>query len=129
MREIKIQTEEQKGGLVKMNNWENILKAARDRKGKLSGGKEIPEKVMSNRIKRPSQTRIKGGNPADDLNPEGRMDDIDLTFEEEDSMEEELAEMTRTDLMDAVMERIAEMSRKELIRILSRTSGKLEEAL
>ncbi len=129
MREIKIQTEERKGGLVKMNNWENILKAARDRKGKLSGGKEIPEKVMSDRIKRPSQTRIKGGNPADDLNPEGRMDDIDLTFEEEDSMEEELAEMTRTDLMDAVMERISEMSRKELIRILSRTGGKLEEAL
>lgn len=129
MQEIKIQTKERKGGLVKMNNWENILKAARDRKGKLSGGKEIPEKVMSNRVKRPSQTRIKGGNPADDLKPEGRMDDIDLTFEEEDSMEEELAEMTRTDLMDAVMERISEMSRKELIRILSRTGGKLEEAL
>ena len=129
MQEIKIQTKERKGGLVKMNNWENILKAARDRKGKLSGGKEIPEKVMSNRVKRPSQTRIKGVNPADDLKPEGRMDDIDLTFEEEDSMEEELAEMTRTDLMDAVMERISEMSRKELIRILSRTGGKLEEAL
>jgi len=117
-------TEEQKEELVEVNNWENILKAARDRKGKLGRGKEIPEKVLSNRVKRPTQTRIKGGNPAADLNPRGRMDDLDSMFDEEMS---DLAEMTRTDLMDMVMERIGEMSKDELISILERTQGTLEE--
>lgn len=108
-----------------MNNWENILKAARDRKGKLSGGKEIPEKVLSNRVKRPTQTRMKGGNPTADLNPRGRMDSLDLVFEEDMA---NLAEMTREDLMDAVMDKIGQMSREELIQILESTQGNLMEA-
>lgn len=110
-----------------MENWENILKAARDRKGKLGGGKPIPEKVNPKKfagVKRPTQTRMKGGNPAADLNPRGRMDDLDSMFDEEMS---DLAERTRTDLMDMVMERIGQMSKDELISILERTQGSLEE--
>ena len=109
-----------------MNNWENILKAVRDRKGKLGGGKEIPEKVLSNRVKRPTQTRMKGGNPADDLNPRGRTDSLDLVFEEDMS---NLAEMTREDLIDRAVTYIESLSKKQIIAILERTRGTLEEKI
>jgi len=119
-------TTEPKGGLVKMDNWENILKAARDRKGKLGGGKEIPEKVLSNKVKRPVQTRMKGGNPAADLNPRGRMDSLDVVFEEDMS---NLAEMTREDLIDRAVNYIQSLSKEQIIAILERTQGTLEEKL
>jgi len=126
MQVIKTMTTEPKGGLVKMDNWENILKAARDRKGKLGGGKEIPEKVLSNRVKRPVQTRMKGGNPAADLNPRGRMDSLDVVFEEDMS---NLAEMTREDLIDRAVNYIQSLSKEQIIAILERTQGTLEEKL
>ncbi len=109
-----------------MDNWETILKAARDRKGKLSGGKEIPEKVLSNRIKRPTQTRMKGGNPMDDINPKGRTDSLDLVFEEDMS---NLAEMTRGDLIDRAVDYIKSLSKEQIIAILERTQGTLEEKI
>ena len=40
---------------------------------------------------------------------------------------DELAEMTRTDIMDMVMERIGQMSKEELIDMLERTQGQLGE--
>ncbi len=116
-----------------MNNWEEIIKAARDRKGKLGGGKEIPEKVMTGKTKRPIQTRMKGGNPAEDLNIKDRaLGEEDLFQYEEESTREErerLAEMTRTDLMDALMDKIGGMSTQEIIDILVRTKGDLGDAL
>ena len=116
-----------------MNNWENIIKASRDRKGKFGGGKPIPEKVMSNRIKRPSQTRMKGGNPAEDLDAKDEaLEEEDLFQYGEESTKEErerLAEMTRTDLMDALMDKISGMSTQEIIDILVRTKGDLGDAL
>ena len=120
-------TEEQKEELVKMENWENVLKAARDRKGKLSGGKPIPEKVNPKKfagVKRPTQTRMKGGNPAADLNPRGRMDSLDLVFEEDMS---NLAEMTREDLLQMAERHIKSLSKEQLINILERTQGTLED--
>jgi len=126
MREIKILTEELKGESVKMNNWETILKAARDRKGKLGRGKEIPEKVLSNRVKRPTQTRMKGGNPMADINPKGRTDSLDLVFEEDMS---NLAEMTRGDLIDRAVDYIRSLSKEQIIAILERTQGTLEEKI
>ena len=107
-----------------MDNWEKVLKAERDRKGKLGGGKEIPEKVLSNRVKRPTQTRMKGGNPAADLNPRGRMDSLDLVFEEDMS---NLAEMTRKDLLEMAERHIKSLSKEQLIDILERTEGTLED--
>jgi len=115
-------TEEQREELVKMS-WENIIKQ-RDRKGKLDRRGKINEKVSSGRFKPIKQTRLAGGNPSSDMNPRGRMDNMDSMFDEEMS---NLAEMTRTDLMDVVMERIGEMSKDELISILERTQGSLEE--
>jgi len=109
-----------------MNNWENILKAVRDRKGKLGGGKEIPEKVLSNKVKRPTQTRMKGGNPIADLNPRGRVDSLDMVFEEDMS---NLAEMTREDLIDRATNYIKSLSKEQIIAILERTQGTLEEKL
>tara|TARA_R100000406_G_scaffold80623_1_gene62008 strand:+ start:5843 stop:6205 length:363 start_codon:yes stop_codon:yes gene_type:complete len=119
-----------------MNNWEDIIKAARDRKGKLGGGKPIPEKVNTKKfagVKRPSQTRMKGGNPAEDLKVKDEaLDEKDLFQYEEESTREErerLAEMTRTDLMDALMDKISGMSTQEIIDILVRTRGDLGDAL
>jgi hypothetical protein len=126
MQVIKTMTTEPKGELIKMNNWENILKAVRDRKGKLGGGKEIPEKVLSNKVKRPTQTRMKGGNPIADLNPRGRVDSLDMVFEEDMS---NLAEMTREDLIDRATNYIKSLSKEQIIAILERTQGTLEEKL
>ena len=116
-----------------MSNWEEIIKAARDRKGKLGGGKEIPEKVMTGKTKRPVQTRMKGGNPAGDLDVKDEaLDEKDLFQYEEESTKEErerLAEMTRTDLMDAFMDKIGGMSSQEIIDILVETKGDLGDAL
>ena len=97
-----------------MNNWEEIIKAARDRKGKLNRGKEIPESSRTGRIRRPTKTRMKGGNPIEDLSvKDTATDEKDLFQYEEESTREErerLAEMTRTDLMDALMDKISGMS-------------------
>lgn len=116
-----------------MNNWEDIIKAARDRKGKLSRGKEIPESARAGKIRRPTQTRIKGGNPVEDLDVKDEaLDEKDLFQYEEESTREErerLAEMTRTDLMDALMDKISGMSTQEIIDILVRTKGDLGDAL
>ena len=119
-----------------MNNWEEIIKAARDRKGKLGGGKPIPEKVNPKKfagVKRPSQTRMKGGNPAEDLKVKDEaLDEKDLFQYEEESTREErerLAEMTRSDLMDAFMDKLGAMSTQEIIDILVETKGKLGDAV
>ena len=118
-----------------MNNWENIIKAARDRKGKFGGGKPIPEKVMSNRIKRPSQTRMKGGNPREDLNPkdspEKDLFEYDKKTEKEfysrmaDEEFKEMKEMKRSEMMDEIMDRISSFSTSELLKLLvkARTGG------
>ena len=50
-------------------------------------------------------------------------------MQEERDMDNELAEMTRSDLMDVVMERIAQMSKEDLINMLVRTRGTLEEKI
>jgi hypothetical protein len=116
-----------------MNNWEDVIKAARDRKGKIGRGKEIPESVRTGRIRRPTQTRMKGGNPIEDLSAK------DTATEEEDlfqygeestqSERERLAEMTRSDLMDILMDKIGGMSTEEIIDILVETQGNLGDVL
>lgn len=115
-------TEEQREELVKVS-WENIIKQ-RDRKGKLDRPGKINERVSPGRFKSVKQTRVAGGNPSSDMSPRGRMDSLDLVYEDDLS---ELAEMTREDVMDAVMDRIGQMSKEELIAILERTQGSLEE--
>ena len=84
----------------------------------------ILKNMQDRRQRKKPQTRIAGGKP--NITPMGRTDEpsFDSMFGEE---LDELAEMTREDLMDAVMERIGSMSKEELIGILERTMGTLEE--
>lgn len=121
-----------------MNNWEDIIKAARDRKGKVGGGKEIPEKVRPNKVKRPTQTRIKGGNPIEDLgakdSPEKDLFEYDKKTEEEfysrmaDEEFEEMKDMKRSEMMDEIMDRISSFSTSELLRLLVKARrGLLED--
>ncbi len=110
--------EEQKGELVNMNNWENIIKA------RVRPIRELdPERRSRSPERRKPPIKVAGGKPSP---ASGRMDEptFDSIFEEE---MDELAEMTRTDLMDMVMERIGSMSKEDLIGILERTMGTLEE--
>ena len=110
--------EEQKGELVNMNNWENIIKA------RVRPIRELdPERRSRSPERRKPPVKVAGGKPSP---ASGRMDEptFDSMFGEE---MDELAEMTREDLMDAVMERIGSMSKDELIGILERTMGTLEE--
>jgi hypothetical protein len=110
--------EEQKGELVNMNNWENIIKA------RVRPIRELdPERRNRSPERRKPPVKVAGGKPSP---ASGRMDEptFDSMFGEE---LDELAEMTREDLMDAVMERIGSMSKEELIGILERTMGTLEE--
>ena len=101
-------TEEQKEELVKMD-WRELI----------SKRKQIKDKSRQK-----PQTRMAGGSPS--VKPIGRTDEptFDAVFGEE---LDELAEMTRTDIMDMVMERIGQMSKKELIDMLERTQGNLME--
>ena len=112
-------TEEQKGGLVNMNSWENIIKA------RVRPIRELdPERRSRSPERRKPPIKVAGGKPSP---ASGRMDDptFDSMFGEE---MDELAEMTREDLMDAVMDKIGQMSKEELIKILERTQGNLMEA-
>ena len=109
-----------------MSNWENIIKGPRDRKGKVGRGKEIPESVRPGRVRRPTQTRIKGGNPIEDLSVKDVEEEDFPDYKEE---RERLAEMTRSDLMDAFMDKLAAMSTQEIIDILVETKGKLGDAV
>jgi hypothetical protein len=98
-----------KGELVKMDWREVVLKNMQDR-----------------RKRKKPQTRIAGGSPDAKrmrMEPEGSLEDI---FEEDMS---ELAEMTRIDLMNMVMDKIGQMSKKELIDMLERTEGQLGEKI
>lgn len=110
-----------------MMSWEEVIKATRDRKGKLN------RRTGEFNTKPSKQTRIAGGNPMEDLSPRdsAKGEETLSQYGEESSREEmdELAEMTRSDLMDLVMERIGEMSKKELLDILTKTQGNLKEAL
>ena len=109
MREIKTMTKEQKEELVKMD-WRELI----------SKRKQIKDKTRQK-----PQTRMAGGSPS--MKPRGRTDEptFDAIFGEE---LDELAEMTREDLMDAVMDKIGQMSKEELIQILESTQGNLMEA-
>ena len=80
-----------------------------------------PDRKPRKPERRKPPVKIAGGKPS---LSSGRTDDLDSMFDEDMS---NLAEMTRTDLMDAVMDRIGSMSKEELINILERTQGSLEE--
>jgi len=102
MREIKTMTKEQKEGLVKMD-WREII-------------------IKRENRKKP-QTRIAGGNPKD--SGKGRTGSI-MDMEEDRIERQELANATREDLMDKVMDVIGSYSEEQLIELLIGTRGDIE---
>tara|TARA_R100000805_G_C3624373_1_gene131448 strand:+ start:462 stop:746 length:285 start_codon:yes stop_codon:yes gene_type:complete len=82
-------------------------------------------KQIRDKSRQKPQTRMSGGKPS--ITPVGRTDDpsFDSMFGER---LDNLAEMTREDLVDAITEKIYRMSKEELIEILERTQGNLMEA-
>lgn len=86
----------------------------------------IKRKQVQDKSRQKPQTRMSGGSPDDSKKIRmGRKDSLDNVFEGE---MDDLAEMTRGDLMEAVMDKIGQMSREELIQILESTQGNLMEA-
>ena len=85
----------------------------------------ILKNMQDRRQRKKPQTRIAGGKP--NITPMGRTDEpsFDSMFGER---LDNLAEMTREDLVDAITEKIYRMSKEELIEILERTQGNLMEA-
>jgi hypothetical protein len=102
-------TKEQKGELDKMD-WRELI----------SKRKQIKDKTRQK-----PQTRMAGGKPS--ITPVGRTDEpsFDSMFGER---LDNLAEMTREDLVEVVTEKIYQMSKEELIQILESTQGNLMEA-
>ena len=94
-------TKEQKEELVNMD-WRTIIKEER---------------------KKP-QTRIAGGNPND--KPKGRKRGTIMDMEEDRAERQELANATREDLMDKVMDLIGSYSEEQLIDLLIGTQGDIE---
>ena len=95
--------------------WRNIIKESR---------KDKDETIFSHKEGGQDPRRIKlvGGSDKDKF---GRIKDI-----KEDSLDSDdydtLAEETREDLMDKVIDKIELMSKKELIKLLIDTKGELE---
>jgi hypothetical protein len=95
--------------------WRNIIKESR---------KDKDETIFSHKEGGQDPRRIKlvGGSDEDKF---GRIKDI-----EEESLDSDdydiLAEETREDLMDKVIDKIELMSKKELIKLLIDTKGELE---
>jgi|13_taG_2_1085334.scaffolds.fasta_scaffold01111_9 hypothetical protein len=90
-----------------MNSWEKVIKAKERQK-------QMPEARREPRL-----TRMEDKNLVKD-------DALDESIFEKNTIDEErehLANMTRTDLMDAFMDRVSGMSTDEIIDILVRTKG------
>ena len=85
----------------------------------------ILKNMQDRRQRKKPQTRIAGGKPS--ITPMGRTDEPEFDSMFEERMDN-LAEMTREDLVDVVTEKIYRMSKEELIEILERTQGNLMEA-
>lgn len=110
MQEIRTMIKEPKEELVKMD-WRELI---------------IKRKQIKDKTRQKPQTRMSGGSSDDAKKIRmGRKDSLDNVFEGE---MDDLAEMTRGDLMEAVMDKIGQMSREELIQILESTQGNLMEA-
>tara|TARA_R100000734_G_C3317352_1_gene110427 strand:+ start:396 stop:701 length:306 start_codon:yes stop_codon:yes gene_type:complete len=99
-----------------MNNWENIIKVRTRPIRELD-----PDRRPRSPQRRKPPVKIAGGKPAPSVDEGG---DLDSMFDEDMS---NLAEMTRKDLFPMVIKRISKMSKEELLAILERTQGSLEE--
>tara|TARA_R100001015_G_C4630966_1_gene193057 strand:+ start:554 stop:859 length:306 start_codon:yes stop_codon:yes gene_type:complete len=101
-----------------MNEWEAIIKA------RTSPIRELdPSRNPRKPQRRKPPVKIAGGKPSPSMGESG---DLDTMFDEDMA---NLAEMTRKDLFPMVIKRISKMSKEELLAILERTQGSLEEKI
>ena len=94
--------------------WRKIIKESRKDR---DTDKDDDRGLLSRRIK------LVGGKDEDKF---GRIKDIKEDSLDDSEEYDELAEQTREDLMDKVMDKIGSMSKEELIKLLIDTKGKLE---
>jgi len=111
MREIKIMTKEQKEGLVKMD-WREVI---------------IKRKQIKDRSRQKPQTRMAGGSKPSQSNEQylehySNKDETELD-EHADNEMDRLANMTREDLEDKVLELIDGLSKEELLELLESSLG------
>jgi len=81
------------------------------------------EIIIKRENRKKPQTRIAGGNPND--KPKGRTGSI-FDMEEDKAERQELANATREDLMDKVMDVIGSYSDEQLMELLLGTQGNIE---
>ena len=81
------------------------------------------EIIIKREDRKKPQTRMAGGNPQD--TGKGRKGSI-FDMEEDRTERQELANATREDLMDKVMDMIGSMSEDELIDLLMTSQGEVE---
>ena len=116
MQEIKITTKEQKEELVKMD-WREVI---------------IKRKQLKDRSRQKPQTRMAGGKKPSQTNDQylqyrSNRHDSDLDDSEDASFErKELANATREDLIDKVMDLIGQMSDEEMIDLLIGSQGQID---
>ena len=103
-------------------SWLDILKFKRDFKDL----RQLREEGIRSGAKQRTANKVLGDVSRE---PKGaRTGDI-TDMQEDRDIDDNLAEMTRSDLMDVVMERIAQMSKEDLINMLVRTRGELGEKI
>ena len=102
--------------MVKVNDWEMIIKARTRPIRELD-----PNRKSRKPERRKPPVKIAGGKPSSSMDESG---DLDSMFDEDMA---NLAEMTRKDLFPMVIKRISKMSKEELLALLERTQGSLEE--
>ncbi len=103
-------------------SWLDILKFKRDFKDL----RQLREEGIRSGAKQRTANKVLGDISRE---PKGaRTGDI-TDMQEDRDIDDNLAEMTRSDLMDVVMERIAQMSKEDLINMLVRTRGELGEKI
>ena len=91
-------------------NWKNILKENTWKPKRKLGSEKPRRKLPVKEVGGERQWEMEEDKPIPD-----------------DNELDNLAEETREDIMDMVMDRIGQMSKKELINLLIETKGKLEE--
>ena len=101
-------------------DWLSILKAKRQFKDL----RQLRQEGLRQDLKERRENKVIGDTSNE---PKGARRGSIFDMEEERDMDDKLAEMTRSDLMDVVMERIAQMSKEDLINMLVRTRGELGE--
>ncbi len=96
-----------------MMTWENILKEHKWKPERQTGWKKETRATPVKLVGNPNEPREE--------------EELDIIEHDMGDLESELAEQTREDLLEMTVEKIESMSKQQLIDLLVRTKGTLEE--